>query len=327
MRGLVVGLGSMGKRRIRLMKSFFPDIELCGVDFSAERRDDCAVQFSINCYNSISEAAQAFLPEIGFVCTSPLSHSKIISELLELGLHVFTEINLVSDGYAQNTALAHEKNRILFLSSTPVYRKEIEFIEKSVKEAVGPLAYRYHVGQYLPDWHPWENYNDFFVGDKRTNGCREIFAIELPWIERTFGRITEVTAEKNKLTSLNLDYPDTYLVILKHNSGIIGQFTVDIVSRKAVRELDVIGENLYLVWKGTPGSLSIYDIEKKCDLPIDTYESVNRDTRYADNIIENAYVDELAAFFDTLAGKTTRRHSFEDDERIISIIDRIEDEN
>ena len=35
------------------------------------------------------------------------------------------------------------------------------------------------LGQYLPDWHPWESYKSFFVSNKKTNGCRELFAIEL----------------------------------------------------------------------------------------------------------------------------------------------------
>ncbi|MDE6927475.1 MAG: hypothetical protein K2P06_01985, partial [Muribaculaceae bacterium] len=66
--------------------------------------------------------------------------------------------------------------------------------------------YIYHVGQYLPEWHPWENYQDFFVGDKRTNGCREIMAIEFPWLIETFGEIREVSVLHDKMSHLNIDY-------------------------------------------------------------------------------------------------------------------------
>ena len=324
MRGIVVGLGSMGKRRLRLIKGFFEGIELCGVDSRAERRAEAAGLFGIDSYDSISEAAEAFLPEIAFVCTSPLSHNAIITELLERGISIFTEINLVDDGYEENTGLAQQKGLTLFLSSTPIYRKEIEYIEDTAKNYDGLLAYQYHVGQYLPDWHPWENYKDFFAGDKHTNGCREIFAIELPWMTRAFGKIKNIHAVKNQMTKLSIDYPDAYLVTLEHESGVIGQMAVDVVSRKAVRELKIIGEQLYLTWKGTPDSLSIYDFDSKSDAFIDTYETVNRDSRYADNIIENAYVDELAAFFAVLDGKPARRHSFADDAEILEIIDKIE---
>ena len=324
MRGLVIGLGSMGKRRIRLMKGFFEGVELCGVDSNEQRRTQANELFSLPCFSSIKEAVAEFKPETAFVCTSPLSHSAIIEELLSYSLNVFTEINLVTDGYEKNQSTAKEKGVVLFLSSTPLYRRETQFIEKTVKQTSGALCYRYHVGQYLPDWHPWENYKDFFVGDKRTNGCREIFAIQLPWLVSSFGKIVKAEAVPMKQTSLKIDYPDSFFVTLYHEGGTVGQFDVNVVSRKAVTDLEVIGENLYLKWNGTPKGLSVYDYDKKEDRAIDTYESVTKDSRYAENIIENAYVDELSAFFDALKGKAVRRHSFENDAEILKIIDGIE---
>ncbi len=97
-RVLIVGLGSMGKRRLRLLRQVSPDIAVAGVDSDPERRQQVNRQFGIDCYPSIGEAADAFRPQGGLVCTSPLAHRAIILELLERGLHVFTEINLVADG-------------------------------------------------------------------------------------------------------------------------------------------------------------------------------------------------------------------------------------
>lgn len=314
----------MGSRRTRLIHDFFTDIEVCGTDGNPERRLNAAEKFGIPCFDSIERAAAEFTPDCALVCTSPLSHADIITELLTLGMSVFTEINLISTGYARNTALAGERGLALFLSSTPIYRRETRYIADRVRDAGCPLLYRYHVGQYLPDWHPWENYKDFFVGDRRTNGCREIFAIELPWLERAFGKIERAESHARKLTSLAVDFPDTYIVTLFHEGGAVGSLAVDVVSRKPVRDLEVVGEQLYLHWGGAPDSLYNYDYSNKEDKKIDTYDSVEQDKRYASNIIENAYVDELSAFFDTLAGKPALAHSFEDDERLLAIIDGIE---
>ena len=38
------------------------------------------------------------------VCTAPLAHAAVIGELLDHDLPVFTELNLVSDGYRENMA-------------------------------------------------------------------------------------------------------------------------------------------------------------------------------------------------------------------------------
>ena len=104
-------------------------------------------------------------------------------------------------------SLAKEVCKTLFLSSTFFYREEIRYIRSKISNDK-KWNYSYHIGQYLPDWHPWESYKDFFLGDKRTNGCREIMAIELPWLTGTFGEVDRVNVLSDKLTGLNIDYKD-----------------------------------------------------------------------------------------------------------------------
>ena len=50
-------------------------------------------------YESIAAAVAARHFDAAFVCTAPLTHAGIIGELLDAGLPVFTELNLVDDGY------------------------------------------------------------------------------------------------------------------------------------------------------------------------------------------------------------------------------------
>ncbi|NLG02617.1 MAG: Gfo/Idh/MocA family oxidoreductase, partial [Clostridia bacterium] len=178
---LVIGLGSMGKRRIRIIKKMFPEYSIAGVDGREDRRKECNEKYGIACFSDISAAVDSCHPDCAFVCTSPLSHAYITEICLKENLHVFSEINLIADGYERNRLLAKENQKLLFLSSTPMYKAEMQYISNKLKNQ-NKVFYIYHVGQYLPDWHPWENINDFFVSDKRTNGCRELMAIELPWM-------------------------------------------------------------------------------------------------------------------------------------------------
>ena len=129
---VVIGLGSMGKRRIRLLKEH-QDIEIYGIDSNQERCNEVAEKFGAKCFGSIADAVKNEKINCAFVCTSPLSHSAIINDCLKNNLHIFTEINLVSDGYDENIKLAKEKNLVLFLSSTFLYRKETQMIIDKVK--------------------------------------------------------------------------------------------------------------------------------------------------------------------------------------------------
>ena len=319
---MIVGLGSMGKRRLKLLKEGYPKLQLIGVDTSLERRNEAKELFKIEAYDTIEEAIKNGDPSIAFICTAPLTHNKLIKLCLSNNLHIFTELNLVSDGYDELIKLASDNNKELFISSTLLYRKDLQYICEKIQG--NKVNYCYHVGQYLPDWHPWENYKDFFVGDKRTNGCREIFAIDLPWIIKAFGDIESYTIMKDKNSDLDINYDDNYIITLKHKNGNKGVICVDVISRKAVRVLEVYSEKLHLFWEGSPNTLFQYDLESKEKIQIATYSSIDKDKNYSDNIIENAYLDEIYTFFGILEGSSYPLYTFAEDKKILAFIDKIE---
>lgn len=325
MKILVIGLGSMGQRRIRLLLKRFERECLCGADISTKKRMQVESLFGIKTYSDYEVAISHEHPEAALVCTSPLSHGEIISRCIAHGLHVFSEINLVSTQYQTIIEQAKQQQVALFLSSTQLYRREIQAIAHIVSEQGKPVNYRYHVGQYLPDWHPWDKKKDFFIWDKRTNGCREIFAIELPWLIHAFGTISDFTVVKNKMSDLDIDCPDNYFLILQHESGSKGVFMVDVLTRKAQQTLLVYSDTLYLTWEGTPESLCRYDAVKRTTDKIATYDIVERKDGYTKNNIENAYEEELSAFLMLIAGeKSNVRYTFEEDLQTLALIDRIE---
>lgn len=321
---VVIGLGSMGKRRIRLLKEH-QDIEIYGIDSNQERCNEVAEKFGAKCFGSIADAVKNEKINCAFVCTSPLSHSAIINECLKNNLHIFTEINLVSDGYDENIKLANEKNLVLFLSSTFLYRKETQMIIDKVKDRNSKLNYIYHVGQYLPDWHPWESYNNYFIGNPKTNGCREIMAIDMPWLITAFGKIKNVSAVKSKNTNLNISYNDNYLITIEHETGAKGVFAVDVVTRKPIRHIDVYGEDIQISWNGTPDSLIEYDIQNKTSKQIAIDNASEHVEGYAAFVTENPYREEINAFLSQINNADNKPEwDFVRDAELLKIIDKIE---
>lgn len=321
MKALVIGLGSMGKRRIRLMKQIDEKIEIVGVDSNIERCKEAEKKFEIITSNNIDNFNNV---NCAFICTSPLSHSKIINTCISKGWHVFTELNLVSDMYEENISLANEKNVVLFLSSTLLYRDEVRYISDEVKASGSKVNYTYHIGQYLPDWHPWESYKSFFVRDKRSNGCREIMAIELPWLISVFGKVVKYHVVSDRLTRLDIDYPDCFMIQIEHDSGTKGMLTVDIVSRKAVRNLEIFGEYLYLSWDGSPKGLYKYNIDSKQNENISLYENVDKHEGYSEFIIENAYRKEIEIFFNQIKQGIKAKYDLKQDKEVLALIDSFE---
>lgn len=324
---LVIGLGSMGRRRIRLIRRYDKSIHIVGVDFNEERRKQAEEICSIRTYDSVDNALDKEQPDCCFVSSSPLSHAGIIGKCLRKHCNVFTELNLVVDGYDENMVLAEQEGILLFLSSTQLYRSELQYIKKCVKSANERCDYIYHVGQYLPDWHPWEDYRNYFVGQVKTNACREIMAIEFPWLVDSFGEIKNIYRQKSKNSELDIDYDDNYMISIEHENGHKGFLCIDILCRIPIRFLEVFGENIYIKWSGTPESLYNYQISAKKMEQVRLYSKIDKLVDYNETIIENDYFAEITEFFESVKGNAKPRYSFQKDKKILELIDRIEAED
>ena len=147
--------------------------------------------------------------------------------------------------------------------------------------------YTYHVGQYLPDWHPWESYKDFFVGNKETNGCREILAIEMPWIVHIFGEIESVIYSKSRITELDIEFEDVYMLIINHKNGTIGSLIVDVVACEPVRDLRIIGvtrvyNNKLIFFPLLGHHISVIDLDTLVEKSVEIPNYLNTNGYYCD---------------------------------------------
>jgi len=131
--------------------------------------------------------------------------------------------------------------------------------------------------------------------------------------------------EEKGYGGLDIDFDDTYQVLLKHESGVMGTLAVDVVTPRAGREFEVWGEGFYLEWGGTPDSLRLYNGDTGELEPVPLYEHVEYTEGYSQFVVENAYYEELADYIDAVRGKKKPRHTFERDREILSLIDRIEE--
>lgn len=323
----VIGLGSMGKRRIRILTGILKGASfgntIIGIDTRQDRREEAAREFGINTAGSLEPCNDGH-KGVAFVCTSPDAHYTVIKNCLELDFHVFSELSLVSDAYGQNKWLSEEKGLVLFPSSTMRYRDETRAIIAECRRSNGRINYIYHVGQYLPDWHPWESYRDFFAGKKRTNGCRELLAVELPWIIEAFGPVKSVDSIHDRISSLDIDYDDNYLVRIEHENGCKGILAIDVVSRQPVRDFTAYAEHMQIRWEGTPERIQIWDSGTNSMHPLRFGTAYRHQEGYQHTIIENAYEREIEDFLAVVKKERSQTYTVDDDLCILGWIDKIE---
>jgi len=320
MKFLVVGLGSMGKRRIRNLKALNED-EIIGFDIKVERCKEAVEKYQIIAYSDFSECL-AEKPDAIVISTPPDLHMKYAKEAIRNKIHFFTEASVVQDKM-EEVIIGLKNFDIIGLPSCtmryhPIVKKVNEVLESGKLGKV--LAFTYHSGQYLPDWHPWEDYRKFYVSQKETGACREIVPFELVWLTSTFGQIRSVFADKDKLSNLDVDIDDIYNTILEFKNRIKGVLTVDVIVRTPIRQLKILTENGMITADWYENIVSFFTKEKG-------WSHSKIDSGKPDKGCihgERMYVQEMEHFIKSIKKETIQNYTFEEDLKILKVLEKIE---
>lgn len=284
MKFLVIGLGSMGKRRVRNLQAL-GYTAIAGFDIRADRRNEAAGKYGITVFADVAAALTEFGPDAVVISTSPKHHMLYAWMAEEAGLSCFIEASVVeADRILELAHKVEGKSIVMAPSCTMRYFPG----PKAVKALLGAgaigktLNVNYHTGQYLPDWHPWENIEDFYVSDRETGGAREIVPFELTWLNDLFGAPIALSCTKDKLGDLNADIDDLYHFVLRYPGNVLANITVEVVSRPhATRELRVLGSE---------GTIVMSDHEK-C-VRVSTHQDPEwRINSFAQGTIESGYIN------------------------------------
>ena len=327
MKFLVIGLGSMGKRRIRNLISLGHKKNIAGFDLRVDRREEVQ-QSNILVFDDFENALHEFQPDIFIISTPPDLHMNYAYIAKKNGIHCFIEASVVdSDKILHLAHKIKDKEIIMAPSCTMQYfPMAIKIKELVSKKTIGKvLNYNYHTGQYLPDWHPWEKIEDFYVSNPHTGGCREIVPFELTWLNNIFGDSKPLACVKRKLTNINAEIDDIYHCILEYPEGIIGNLTVEVISQpKDVRDIRIIG---------TDGEIK-YDADsnilKYINTQMDSWEEITLETGTIEEKYinpEEPYINEIKDFLDTVTHKDKSYfpNTLEKDYKILETLYKLEE--
>jgi predicted dehydrogenase len=257
LRILIVGLGSMGKRRIRnLLKLGQSDI--IGFDTRKDRRNETTKKYHIKTFSRLDEAFEK-KPGLMIISTPPDLHLKYAKVAIEKNVNFFTELNMFSKDIEQIIHKMRGKSIVGLPSCTlrfhPVVKKAKQLLDKNTIGNV--LLIQQHIGQYLPNWHPWEDYRKFFVSKRETGGARELLPFELFWLTYLFSDIKSVYANIGKVSKLDADIDDFYQILIEFKNKIFCTLNIDVVSIPSFRETKIIGEKGTILCNFVEGTIKI----------------------------------------------------------------------
>jgi len=325
MKFLVVGLGSMGKRRVRCLQALgYRDV--CGFDSRADRRKEAEEKYGIRTYDNVETAFKEAAPHAVIISVPPDAHHIFMKMAVQRRTHFFVEASVVDTDMDAIRRDADKAGIVGAPSATLRFHPGIRKIGELVKGgALGKISnVIYHCGQYLPDWHTYEKVSEYYVSNPATGGAREIVPFELTWITDIFGLPRKVFGNVRRTIRIpgaeKID--DTYNFLLDYGD-LLATITIDVVSRSATRKLTINGDARQLRWDWNKNSVDLFDPAKN-EWESLSYEVQKAAAGYNPNIGEQMYIDELRTFIEATAGKGKWLNSLADDHAVLKLLYAIE---
>ena len=310
----IVGLGSIGRRHLRLISEIRPDIKIIVVRSghgSACDEEKMAVKITDSIGDAIKEGIQAA------IISSPATlHLKQSLELAKNGIHLLIEkpISHTSDRVKELLKIVNE-NRITIMVGY-VLRYDLgaikfkNWLDNKVKGKI--LHARIECGSYLPDWRPDQDYRKTVSALPELGGGVLLeLSHELDYLHWFFGNPVDVQAQIRNSGTLDINVEDQVDLLVTSKQGYPITVQIDFNRRHIERKCKVLTTEGELIWDAVNKNV--------------TWKGVNKEqSKYEYNNERNSiYRKQLEVFFDCIENDNDPIVTVKDGINVISLIDAV----
>jgi predicted dehydrogenase/CheY-like chemotaxis protein len=323
MRLLIVGCGSMGRRRTRNLLALNAG-EILAFDNREDRRREIAEKHGVMVFDSFEAALDAG-PDVVFVCVPPDQHTRYIEAAIEAGKPVFSEAPMVNTLAEMDEiiALAAEKKVLVAPSCTYLHHVNHQRVRDMLDtgKLAKPVSFLLDTGHHVANWHPWEDYRTFYASDRAQGGMGwDILVHEIHLIEYLVGTIQAVMAmARDRLHIEGCKGFDNYDVVMETDQNVSVMLHCDMFQRPWGLHRRLACDPGVAVWNWD--SLRVCTEEPKWpEEPV--WEDIPLPEGYT---IEDTYVPETAEFLAASRGEADYRHSLQAERHTLEVMLAIEE--
>jgi predicted dehydrogenase len=312
MKILIVGLGSVGRRHLRNLvalgqtdlvllrsgKSTLPEEELHGYPVVTE-----------------IDAALRLRPQAAVIATPSALHLQSAIPLAQAGCHLLLEkpVSHNMEGIAELQDALRAGGGQLMVAYQYRHHPGLLAMHRWLEDgAIGrPLIARAHYGDYLPGWHPWEDYRQSYSARADLGGGVVLTLCHpLDYLLWLLGDVTRVSGATAAGAGMGLDVEDSAEAALEFASGALGGVHLNYVQRPASHHLTVAGTEGTLDWDQSDGAARLYRARAG------TWEVAEAPAGYERN---GMFVAEMRHFLDVLAGSAAAAPTLGDGIRSLAL--------
>ena len=257
MKILIAGLGSIGRRHFRnLLALGEKDLVLYRTNKATLPGDELA-GFPVE--TDLALALKKHKPQAVVVSNPTALHMDIAIPAAQAGCAILLEKpiaeNLEKVAELRETA-ARSGSKILVgfqFRFHPTLNKARELIAAGAIGRV--LTAHAHWGEYLPNWHPWEDYRQSYAARADLGGGVIVTLTHpLDYLRYLLGEVKSLWSFNGHISPLELSgVEDTAEIGMKFVGGVIAGVHVNYFQRPPVHRLEIVGTGGTLRWDNADG--------------------------------------------------------------------------
>ncbi len=264
MKILIAGLGSIGRRHFRNLLALGEKDLVLYRTHKATLSDDELTGYPVE--TNLAEALEKHQPRAVIVANPTALHLEVAIPAAEAGCAILLEKPIAEDLSRVDElrrAAALNGNRILVgfqFRYHPTLNKARELIKSGALGQV--LTAHVHWGEYLPNWHPWEDYRQSYAArEDLGGGVIRTLTHPLDYLRYLLGEVESLQAFQGHISPLELaGVEDIAEIGLKFSSGAIGGVHVNYFQRPPVHRLEIVGTAGTLRWDNSDGILNFFRV-------------------------------------------------------------------
>ena len=211
------------------------------------------------------QAALAHRPQAVIVANPTSLHLDIAIPAAQAGCHLLIE-KPISNSLQRVDELAQAVRQgggQILVGFQFRFHPGLQHVAELLKdEAIGkPLSARASWGEYLPDWHPWEDYRQSYSARPDLGGGVILTLCHpLDYLLWLLGKVDSLSAMAGKIGELDLAVEDTAEIALQYHSGALGSVHLDYNRRPASHHLEIVGTHGVIQWDNADGAVRVYRV-------------------------------------------------------------------
>lgn len=260
MKILIAGFGSIGRRHFRNLLALGER----DIIFLRSKRstlpDDEIAEYPVE---TELETALKHRPEAVIVANPTALHLDIAIPAAEYGCHLLLEkpISHSMDRMDELKAALDTGGGNVLVGFQFRYHPQLQQIASLLaRDDIGhPISVRVHWGEYLPGWHPWEDYTRGFSARKDLGGGVVLTLCHpLDYLGWLLGEIDELWAFVSQVEALSIKVEATAEIGLRFVNGVLGTVHLDYIQRPQKHSLEIIGTEGTIYWDYIAGTLQVF---------------------------------------------------------------------